>query len=184
MIVATGRSTRQVAALAQRIEAECKQKLGRSVRIEGLAICRLGADRCKGRDRAPVPPRSPAILWAGEDVGIRFARAPPPCCGCRPLKLHILAHGKAGRGPEAELVERYLKRIPWPTQLSELADGAPFPRHRRAAGRWCWTNAARRFQQALARGWGNGATRASAKLRFLLGPADGHGLPRGTQPTW
>ena len=37
MIVATGRSTRQVAALAQRIEAECKQKLGNSVRIEGLA---------------------------------------------------------------------------------------------------------------------------------------------------
>jgi len=37
MMIATGRSTRQVAALAQRIEAECKQKLGRSVRIEGLA---------------------------------------------------------------------------------------------------------------------------------------------------
>ncbi|MBS3960216.1 MAG: ribosome silencing factor [Sandarakinorhabdus sp.] len=37
MIVATGRSTRQVAALAQRIEAECKQKLGNSVRTEGLA---------------------------------------------------------------------------------------------------------------------------------------------------
>lgn len=37
MVIATGRSTRQVAALAQRIEAEVKQKLGRSVRIEGLS---------------------------------------------------------------------------------------------------------------------------------------------------
>lgn len=37
MVIATGRSTRQVAALAQRIEAEAKQKLGRSVRTEGLA---------------------------------------------------------------------------------------------------------------------------------------------------
>ena len=37
MMIATGRSTRQVAALAQRIEAECKQKLGRTVRTEGMA---------------------------------------------------------------------------------------------------------------------------------------------------
>jgi len=37
MVIATGRSTRQVSALAQRIEAEIKQKLHRSVRIEGLA---------------------------------------------------------------------------------------------------------------------------------------------------
>lgn len=37
MVIATGRSTRQVAALAQRIEAEVKQKLGVNVRSEGLA---------------------------------------------------------------------------------------------------------------------------------------------------
>ena len=37
MVIASGRSTRQVAALAQRIETEVKQKLGRLVRIEGLA---------------------------------------------------------------------------------------------------------------------------------------------------
>jgi ribosome-associated protein len=37
MVVATGRSTRQVAALAQRIDAEVKQKLGGNVRIEGMA---------------------------------------------------------------------------------------------------------------------------------------------------
>lgn len=37
MVIATGRSTRQVAALAQRIDAEVKQKLGVNVRTEGLA---------------------------------------------------------------------------------------------------------------------------------------------------
>jgi 23S rRNA (pseudouridine1915-N3)-methyltransferase len=36
--------------------------------------------------------------------------------------LHIVARGKFGRSPEAELVERYLKRIAWPTKLTELPD--------------------------------------------------------------
>jgi 23S rRNA (pseudouridine1915-N3)-methyltransferase len=36
--------------------------------------------------------------------------------------LHILATGKIGRSPEAELVERYLKRIAWPTRVTELPD--------------------------------------------------------------
>ncbi len=38
------------------------------------------------------------------------------------LKLHIVARGKIGRGPEADLIERYSKRISWPFQLSELPD--------------------------------------------------------------
>jgi len=36
--------------------------------------------------------------------------------------LHIVARGKIGRGPEAELVERYLKRIAWPVKTSELPE--------------------------------------------------------------
>jgi 23S rRNA (pseudouridine1915-N3)-methyltransferase len=36
--------------------------------------------------------------------------------------LHIVARGKIGRSPEAELVERYLKRISWPTKLTELPE--------------------------------------------------------------
>jgi 23S rRNA (pseudouridine1915-N3)-methyltransferase len=36
--------------------------------------------------------------------------------------LHIVARGKIGRSPEAYLVERYLKRISWPTKLTELPD--------------------------------------------------------------
>jgi 23S rRNA (pseudouridine1915-N3)-methyltransferase len=38
--------------------------------------------------------------------------------------LHIVARGKIGRSPEAELVERYLKRIAWPTKLTELPEKA------------------------------------------------------------
>ena len=38
------------------------------------------------------------------------------------MLLHIVARGRIGRGPEAELVERYLKRISWPTKVTELAE--------------------------------------------------------------
>jgi 23S rRNA (pseudouridine1915-N3)-methyltransferase len=38
------------------------------------------------------------------------------------MLLHIVARGRIGRGPEAELVERYLKRVTWPTRISELPE--------------------------------------------------------------
>ena len=38
------------------------------------------------------------------------------------MLLHIIARGKIGRSPEAELVERYLKRVGWPTRMTELPD--------------------------------------------------------------
>ena len=38
------------------------------------------------------------------------------------MLLHIVARGKIGRSPEAELVERYLTRISWPTKLTELPE--------------------------------------------------------------
>ncbi len=38
------------------------------------------------------------------------------------MLLHILARGRIGRGPEAELVDRYLGRIAWPTRVTELPD--------------------------------------------------------------
>ncbi len=44
------------------------------------------------------------------------------------MLLHIVARGKIGRSPESELVDRYLKRITWPTRVTELADdGRPAP---------------------------------------------------------
>lgn len=38
------------------------------------------------------------------------------------MLLHLLAHGKIGRSPEAELVGRYLGRISWPVRVTELPD--------------------------------------------------------------
>jgi 23S rRNA (pseudouridine1915-N3)-methyltransferase len=38
------------------------------------------------------------------------------------MLLHIVARGRIGRGPEAELVERYAKRLSWPYKLTELPD--------------------------------------------------------------
>ena len=40
------------------------------------------------------------------------------------MMLHIIARGRIGRGPEADLVDRYLKRIAWPTRITELSDSA------------------------------------------------------------
>ena len=38
------------------------------------------------------------------------------------MLLHIVARGKIGRSPEADLVDRYVKRIAWPTKLTELPE--------------------------------------------------------------
>jgi 23S rRNA (pseudouridine1915-N3)-methyltransferase len=38
------------------------------------------------------------------------------------MMLHIIARGRIGRGAEAELVDRYMKRISWPTKVTELPD--------------------------------------------------------------
>ena len=48
------------------------------------------------------------------------------------MRLHIIARGKIGRSPEAELVDRYAKRIAWPFRLTELPDTGgtlPAPLH-------------------------------------------------------
>ena len=46
------------------------------------------------------------------------ARPPAP----PDMLLHILARGRIGRGPEADLVTRYLGRVGWPTRVTELPD--------------------------------------------------------------
>lgn len=38
------------------------------------------------------------------------------------MLLHIIARGRIGRGPEAELTDRYLNRIGWPVRMTELPD--------------------------------------------------------------
>lgn len=38
------------------------------------------------------------------------------------MKLHIIARGKIGNSPEAQLVDRYMKRIQWPQKITQLPD--------------------------------------------------------------
>ena len=38
------------------------------------------------------------------------------------MLLHIVARGRIGRSPEAELVDRYVKRLSWPVRITELPD--------------------------------------------------------------
>jgi 23S rRNA (pseudouridine1915-N3)-methyltransferase len=90
--------------------------------------------------------------------------------------LHIIARGKIGRSPEAELVGRYLKRIAWPTKLTELPERSgkmiePSP--------WAVTIvldergkalSSMELAQKLER-WRDGGKR---EARFIIGAADGH----------
>jgi len=90
--------------------------------------------------------------------------------------LHIVARGKIGRSPEADLVERYLKRISWPTKLTELPDrGGKIPDAAPASVTVVLdergeplssTELARMLER-----WRDGGKR---EARFLIGAADGH----------
>jgi 23S rRNA (pseudouridine1915-N3)-methyltransferase len=92
------------------------------------------------------------------------------------VRLHIVARGKIGRSPEAELVDRYAKRIPWPTKLTELPEqGGKVPPLPPGAVTVVLdergtdlssTEFARKLEQ-----WRDGGTR---EARFLIGAADGH----------
>jgi 23S rRNA (pseudouridine1915-N3)-methyltransferase len=90
--------------------------------------------------------------------------------------LHIVARGKIGRSPEADLVERYLKRIAWPTRVTELPErGGKLPE--RGSGTVSIVLDERgdplssmELARALER-WRDGGRR---EVRFLIGAADGH----------
>lgn len=92
------------------------------------------------------------------------------------MLLHIIARGKIGRSPEAELVDRYLKRIAWPTKVTELPDrGGAIPE---ASGNAVTIALDERgialgsvdFARKL-EGWRDTGRR---EARFLIGAADGH----------
>jgi 23S rRNA (pseudouridine1915-N3)-methyltransferase len=89
--------------------------------------------------------------------------------------LHVIARGKIGRSPEAELVERYLKRIAWPTKLTELSERAALP----AASPGSVTVLLDEKGEAissmdLARQLERWRDRGTREARFVIGGADGH----------
>jgi 23S rRNA (pseudouridine1915-N3)-methyltransferase len=93
------------------------------------------------------------------------------------MLLHIVARGKIGRGPEAQLVERYLKRISWPTRITELAEsgGRLPPPAENAVTVLLDEKGDQLGSLAFARrlsGWRDEGRR---EARFLIGGADGFG---------
>jgi len=93
------------------------------------------------------------------------------------MLLHIIARGKIGRSPEGELVERYLKRIAWPTKLTELPEsGGKLPPPAEAGVTIILDEKGEQLPSlALAKKletWRDGGKR---EARFLLGGADGFG---------
>ncbi len=92
------------------------------------------------------------------------------------MQLHIIARGKIGRSPEAELVEQYLKRIAWPTRVTELPDrGGSIPAAAQAGVTILLDErgdllSSVEFARKL-EGWRDGGRR---EARFLIGAADGH----------
>ena len=92
------------------------------------------------------------------------------------MLLHIVARGKIGRSPEAELVERYLKRIPWPTQLTELPDrGGNPPSLPANSVRILLDERGKALSSMqLARRLENWRDGGKREARFVIGAADGH----------
>ncbi|MCG2842678.1 23S rRNA (pseudouridine(1915)-N(3))-methyltransferase RlmH [Sandaracinobacter sp. RS1-74] len=91
------------------------------------------------------------------------------------MRLSILAYGKAGRGPEAELTARYLARIPWDATLSELSDSASFPPAPAGSRTVVLDERGTALSsQAFAAKLGHWRDEGVRETRFLIGPADGH----------
>ena len=92
------------------------------------------------------------------------------------MLLHIVARGKIARTPEGELVERYFKRIGWPTRLTELPETGGRVAEPLAPARTVLLDERGRnltsVQLADQLGlWRDGGVR---ETRFVLGAADGH----------
>ena len=95
------------------------------------------------------------------------------------MLLHIVARGKIGRSPEAELTDRYLKRISWPTKVTELPDqGGTVPEAASNAITVVLDERGKAlssmdFAKKL-EAWRDTGRR---EARFLIGAADGHDDP-------
>ena len=93
------------------------------------------------------------------------------------MRLHVIARGKIGRSPEADLVARYMKRITWPVIQTELPDSggtvlaALTPAREVLLDERGRQLSSEEFAALLGR-WRDEGVR---EARFLIGAADGHG---------
>ncbi|OZA94103.1 MAG: 23S rRNA (pseudouridine(1915)-N(3))-methyltransferase RlmH [Erythrobacter sp. 34-65-8] len=92
------------------------------------------------------------------------------------MLLHVVARGKLGRSPEADLVERYARRISWPLKLTELPDSGGNAPDLGSPARLVLLDERGRDLDSdqLARQLGRWRDDGVRETRFVLGAADGH----------
>ena len=93
------------------------------------------------------------------------------------MKLHIIARGKIGRSPEADLIERYAKRIAWPFKLTELPDvGGTIPAALTPSRDILLDERGKQLHsEDFATILGRWCDEGIRETRFFIGAADGHG---------
>ena len=92
------------------------------------------------------------------------------------MQLHVIARGRIGRSPEADLVDRYVQRIGWPVRMTELPDtGGRIPPPLAPAREVLLDERGRTMDSeafaALLGRWRDDGVR---EARFHIGAADGH----------
>ena len=92
------------------------------------------------------------------------------------MLLHVIARGKIGRSPEAELVARYEKRLAWPVRVTELPEtggriSEPLTPLRTVLLDEKGKDLSSEALAAQLEQWRDGGIR---ECRFVLGAADGH----------
>jgi 23S rRNA (pseudouridine1915-N3)-methyltransferase len=92
------------------------------------------------------------------------------------MLLHVIARGKIGRSPEAELVDRYAKRIAWPMRLTEMPEtGGRIPEPQTPLRTVMLDERGRQLSsEELAQILGRWRDDGIRETRFLIGAADGH----------
>lgn len=92
------------------------------------------------------------------------------------MLLHIIARGRIGRGAEADLVDRYLRRIAWPVRMTELPDqGGRMPAPAPASVTVALDERGEMLgSMELAQRLGRWRDDGRRECRFLIGAADGH----------
>jgi 23S rRNA (pseudouridine1915-N3)-methyltransferase len=102
------------------------------------------------------------------------------------MLLHIVARGRIGRSPEAELVDRYLKRVSFPTRVTELPDtGGKMPAIEPQTrivmlDETGDTPGSLAFAEKLEK-WRDDGVR---EIRFLIGAADGFSAEERAGADW
>ena len=93
------------------------------------------------------------------------------------MLLHVVARGKIGRSPEAELVDRYLGRIAWPTKITELPEsGGRVPAPAENSVTILLDEKGEQLPSLdLARRLERWRDEGKREARFLIGGADGFG---------